>query len=142
MTIGTKMLRVGDTVYVAAKLIGINEVGGVEVEVAGAPAIFAQSAVRFDEECLVTFSVSDRTELSKTDKTKWISTEDKLPEPNQLILFCVFGQDYCDMGYYRRYERWESVITGPCDETIYFDNERVGFWQPVPKPPKPELWRL
>ena len=85
-----------------------------------------------DLNCLAQTLAAHRVAAERA--AKWIDVEKELPAINIPVLFVVFGNAFCEMGY-RREENWESERTAPQDELITFDNEQVTHWQPTPAAP-------
>lgn len=76
------------------------------------------------------------------ERERWISVEERLPEPNWYGLIFTTN-DMIEMAYFRRdaveplriSTFWQLERTAPQDETINLDLEQVTHWRPLPKPP-------
>lgn len=64
----------------------------------------------------------------------WISVEERLPEVEQSVLFCVFGRSVGE-GTYRGHDGFHHVWKMYAVAGTYWDNE-VTHWMPLPTPPK------
>lgn len=65
---------------------------------------------------------------------KWISVEERLPEVEQSVLFCVFGRSVGE-GTYRGHDGFHHVWKMYAVAGTYWDDE-VTHWMPLPAPPK------
>ena len=61
---------------------------------------------------------------------KWISVEDKLPEPWVDVL-CHHYNDDIFIGYFSKINGWNGWINANKENDI-----EVTHWQPLPEPPK------
>lgn len=64
----------------------------------------------------------------------WISVEERLPEVEQSVLFCVFGRSVGE-GTYRGHDGFHHVWKMYAVAGTYWDDE-VTHWMPLPAPPK------
>jgi hypothetical protein len=87
---------------------------------------------------------STKSRVSAATPHRWISVEERLPEPNSCCLFWVQASNWWESGYFRADDnepiRWECERTGPQDDRIDFFEGQVSHWM-IPAPPSaaPEL---
>ena len=65
---------------------------------------------------------------------KWISVEERLPEVDQPVMICAFGQSVGE-GVYRGHDGFHHVWKMYASSGTYWDDE-VTHYMPLPDPPK------
>lgn len=69
---------------------------------------------------------------------RWISCKDKMPNDNEIVLFCYVsdnGVKSVQYGYHQTIKGIGSSWAKPSGGWQYADND-VTHWQPIPEPPK------
>lgn len=64
---------------------------------------------------------------------RWVKCEERLPEVFDSVLICDTGT--FEVGRLLDDEQWEYERTGPQDDPIRIDFDRVTHWQPIPEAP-------
>ena len=75
----------------------------------------------------------EAADMLEDDERKWISVEDRLPEPMTWVLCACRDGQMRILRYDNIIDDWDLMIRNTC-----YRREHVKYWMPLPEPPEEE----